>query len=967
MRALSQYLTQQSLRLRIQKSLTYLRNNYFLALFIFVFLLTTSTNSALLAHHLRAGDVSARLVSCQSNTYIITVTGYTDTRIGLEFGYEILDLGDGTFINLDTCEAIKTDFGDNVTEKVILIEHTFPGPGVYTIRYHEPNRNDGVLNMDNSGYTAFYVDAQITIDPFFYCNNTPVFLNPPIDRGAIGIPYIHNPVAWDPDGDSLVYKLIPCKQNVGLDVLGFEWPDIYDIEHANATNAAGSAPATFTMDPISGDIVWDAPAIEGQYNVAFIVEEWRKVDGEWYKLGYITRDMQILIEASENQPPKLILPPDTCVVAGTALNVVITASDPDGHDILIETYSGIYSMFGEAISYSPNPFEYQPTPASLQLEWQTNCNQVREKPYQVIFKAKDNPILLSEQPPLIDMDSWYVKIIPPTPKGLTATQLPDNTVELNWDSYACANADRIQIWRRVGGFDLEEGACLTGIPENSGYELIGEVSHKDTVFFDINDPTGLAYGANYCYRLTALFPPPRGGESYPSEEVCIVIKEDPADKHFGPVITHVDVENTDTSEGKIRIQWTSPFYIDTTAYPAPYSYKLLRAEGYIGVLNQISVTDKTYMDTVYIDSSLNTKNKIYNYQVVVYDADGQYIAESAVATSVWLEQTSTDEGLALRWKANVPWSNQVPKYPYHYIYRNNSNPDDPDQLTKIDSVNVIRDGFTYQDRGQFIGESLSGSLEYRYYVTTLGSYGNPDVEAPLFNRSQILGTQLEDSITDCIPTSFTFGSINSPDDCREFIQDKPCDFKDFQNELYWQISTNGTCENTITSFNIYFSETGKEGSFIKIANTTDTFFIHKYLPMFAGCYKVSAVSGLGQESALSDMICHDNCPCYELPNVFTPNGDGINDVFKAYDKPESKCPRFVKSVIFKVYNRYGIEIYNSKIKKETGSVYINWDGRNSMGKPLPSGVYFYIADVQFHSLDPTLSAQTYKGWVRLEK
>ena len=63
-----------------------------------------------------------------------------------------------------------------------------------------------------------------------------------------------------------------------------------------------------------------------------------------------------------------------------------------------------------------------------------------------------------------------------------------------------------------------------------------------------------------------------------------------------------------------------------------------------------------------------------------------------------------------------------------------------DQLYKIDSVNVLHDGFIYQDKGQFNGEPLSASLEYRYYVTTLGSYGNPDIESPLLNRSQILTT-----------------------------------------------------------------------------------------------------------------------------------------------------------------------------------------------------------------------------------
>lgn len=103
---------------------------------------------------------------------------------------------------------------------------------------------------------------------------------------------------------------------------------------------------------------------------------------------------------------------------------------------------------------------------------------------------------------------------------------------------------------------------------------------------------------------------------------------------------------------------------------------------------------------------------------------------------------------------------------------------------------------------------------------------------------------------------------------------------------------------------------------------------------------------MGQESGLGDMICHDNCPYYELPNVFTPNEDGEIDVFKTFDESKSKCARFVKSVIFKLYNR---------------------DGCNSMGKPLPKGVYFYISEVQFHALDPALSTNTYKGWVSLMK
>jgi gliding motility-associated-like protein len=66
-----------------------------------------------------------------------------------------------------------------------------------------------------------------------------------------------------------------------------------------------------------------------------------------------------------------------------------------------------------------------------------------------------------------------------------------------------------------------------------------------------------------------------------------------------------------------------------------------------------------------------------------------------------------------------------------------------------------------------------------------------------------------------------------------------------------------------------------------------------------------------------------------IPNVFTPNSDGIND---KYEIPY--LDRYINSQII-VYNRYGERVFEEK--NYTG----NWDG----GK-LPDGVYFYILKCQ---------------------
>jgi hypothetical protein len=116
--------------------------------------------------------------------------------------------------------------------------------------------------------------------------------------------------------------------------------------------------------------------------------------------------------------------------------------------------------------------------------------------------------------------------------------------------------------------------------------------------------------------------------------------------------------------------------------------------------------------------------------------------------------------------------------------------------------------------------------------------------------------------------------------------------------------------------------------------------------------------------------------------VFTPNNDGCNDLFSAYSDRENvgeegpicpvspdaltKCARFVEAVNFKVYNRWGQEVFAYKGSKnaDNSSIYIDWDGRASNGSQLSSGVYYYVAEVTFDIISPD-KTRTIKGWVHL--
>lgn len=77
--------------------------------------------------------------------------------------------------------------------------------------------------------------------------------------------------------------------------------------------------------------------------------------------------------------------------------------------------------------------------------------------------------------------------------------------------------------------------------------------------------------------------------------------------------------------------------------------------------------------------------------------------------------------------------------------------------------------------------------------------------------------------------------------------------------------------------------------------------------------------------------------CLEiLPNIFTPNKDGINDVLKF-----ETCDFIINTTI---YNRWGVKVF------ETDSINHYWDGRTTSGEPCNAGTYYYIiqTDTEIH-------------------
>ena len=77
----------------------------------------------------------------------------------------------------------------------------------------------------------------------------------------------------------------------------------------------------------------------------------------------------------------------------------------------------------------------------------------------------------------------------------------------------------------------------------------------------------------------------------------------------------------------------------------------------------------------------------------------------------------------------------------------------------------------------------------------------------------------------------------------------------------------------------------------------------------------------------------------KIPNVFTPNGDGINDTWKASSLPADNCSEQFRYV--EIVNRWGKVVFRSTNRD------FQWDGKDQ-----PAGTYYYL--IQY-------TKQSYKG------
>ena len=876
-------------------------------------------SNALQATHYRAGRIEAKQVGSNSLEFEFVVTLYFESSavnaipVFLERAKVSFFPGEGFG---QSFTPFKTEFDNKYATDGVLImrnfyRYTYSRPGTYFPGFSDAGRTAGIINVPLN--TPFSISTQVTAGLFGF--ETPQIRLDPLDFACPGQRFIYNPAAIDSQGDSLAYRLIPVEGGG----FGYRSPGSY-----STSSESGDAPV-FEMNPVTGDIIWDAPpALLGIYNIAFRIEKWRG----GVLLGYTSQDMQIIVKDCKNERPSITSIPSICITDSTNIERVIRATIARGSLKDITATSEVFDQVDVPFAtFVISPLNATKDTTVGKFSWQTNENHVRRTPYQIVFRVESDPGV--NEFPLVDIFSWSIKVIARAPKNLTSTS-EVRSVTLNWDQYRYKKAKEIIIWRREGcpAFNLD--SCTTGIPLRFRYQEIGRVDPSVTSFVDNNNTQGLVKNTTYSYRITAVFED--GAESYASNEVCRQIAFD------FPVVTNVDVVQTDENQGKIQVKWTTPFEINNTSFPPPYRYDLLRASAAQPDNFQVAYTTTSLSDTTFVDSLLNTTATQYFYKVnLYYGAQQQFRDASLSASSVILATTSaTSNSIELQWSQELPWANET-----HYIYRKTNT-----DFVLIDSVNsrITSGALTYVDKGTFQNEALRDKTDYCYYILTKGRYTSEKIPAPLLNRSQVICANIQDITPPCA-TVLSIDSLK----CDQFvIQDT------YTNRISWQINVAG-CENDATTFKVFY-RANDSTSFTLLGTTTQQNFTHSSLAELAGCYQVVAVDAAQNESEPSNTVCQDNCVLpLEFPNVITPNGDGKNDAFK----PFNEVP-FISEANLQIYNRWGKRVYRDETSPK-----INWNGTDSLGEILPNGVYYYQLEVTYKLLDSNKVVNKYKGTITI--
>lgn len=279
---------------------------------------------------------------------------------------------------------------EGVYDEVVTLPQSNYG---YLMLYSRCCRNTQVNLPTNEGQSYFNI-----IPPTYIKNSSPQFTEVPAPYICLKDTTTQLNTAKDPDGDSLVYKIVwpysggDSTQPTPALPDPFKAPALVKYNSGfSYTNPFGTGGIS-TIDPVTGLTTFFVPTTTGRYSVAFDVFEYR----QGKLLSVTRRDIQLIVvtcppNKKPNRDPAGGVGLQTVfnIDAGDTLAFGVEYLDDDTMDL---TRSGDIFTSGSGV---PKPLATmkeviaQPTSVRSDFLWETSCEHGRAQPYIFTVAVKD--------------------------------------------------------------------------------------------------------------------------------------------------------------------------------------------------------------------------------------------------------------------------------------------------------------------------------------------------------------------------------------------------------------------------------------------------------------------------------------------------------------------------------------------------------------------------------------------------
>lgn len=310
--------------------------------------------SALTAHasHMMGCDLAYRYIGTASNPYLYHVTARLFQNNNLIINTTSMRLtcgrnecgttlpGSFTFILTLTSDVLKSGgcpgSGSPPYRLTTLEGDVQLPPARWTLSIEGENRRNGIVNVPQSTQVNVYVATELD-NSTGLTNSSPRFTTAQlIQLNSTQPQQRYSLNAFDVDGDSLVYQLIQPSGTASLSPC--------------PTFVIGTVAPHFQLNPSTGELLTVAgPAQQGAYIVAARVDEYRRLNGSWQRIGSVLSDQLYFVLLSNNQLPAFtrvahasnptgqLLGQPIRVNPGQLLALRLTATDPDAGQALTLT------------------------------------------------------------------------------------------------------------------------------------------------------------------------------------------------------------------------------------------------------------------------------------------------------------------------------------------------------------------------------------------------------------------------------------------------------------------------------------------------------------------------------------------------------------------------------------------------------------------------------------------------------